>query len=102
MGKGGSGGRLGATVATYLRLPGPTSSLGGGAYVLLDRPQSTDEQGLREAYRDKRSVHLRSYEPPNAEEIGSLMRFFGQSQNGYSRKPPRTNVATVRMVMHRG
>ena len=56
------------------------SSLGGGAYLLLDRPQPTDEQGLREAHRDQRSVHLRGDEPPDGEEIGSLMRVFRQFQ----------------------
>src|SRR5215218_11201409 len=76
--KRGCGGRLGETIAAA-RLPDPTSSLGGGAYLLLDRPQPTDEQGLREAHRDQRSVHLRGAEPPNGEEIGSLMRLFAQS-----------------------
>src|SRR5215212_4848119 len=83
--KRGCGGRLGETIAAA-RLPDPTSSLGGGAYLLLDRPQPSDEQGLREAHRDQRSVHLHRYEPPNGEEIGSLVRLFGQSLEKPSEK----------------
>src|SRR5215211_1818260 len=52
------------------------------AYVLLDRPQQTDEQGLRETHRDERGLHLRGDEPPNGEEIGSLMRIFGRFLEG--------------------
>src|SRR5215218_5510695 len=76
--KRGCGGRLGETIAAA-RLPDPTSSLGGGAYLLLDRPQPSDEQGLREAHRDERGTHLHCYEPPNGEEIGWLVRLFGLS-----------------------
>src|SRR5829696_6095457 len=74
----GCGSKLEAVVAAQ-RFPGPTSSVGGGADVLLDRPQPTYEQRLREAHRDERSVHLCGDEPPDGEEIGSLMRLFGQS-----------------------
>ena len=46
MGRGverrGCRGRLGEIVAAQ-RLPGTTSSVGGGANVLLDRPQQEDE-----------------------------------------------------------
>jgi hypothetical protein len=45
----------------------------------VDLSEQTDEQGLREAHRDERSIHLRGDEPPDGEAIGSLMRLFGQS-----------------------
>ena len=38
----GCGSRLGAVIVAQ-RLPGSTASVGGGADVLLDRPQPTDE-----------------------------------------------------------
>jgi len=37
--------------------------------------EQEDEQRLREATRERRSLHLRGYEPPDGEEIGSLVRF---------------------------
>src|SRR5215208_2039097 len=74
----GCGGRLGEIVASA-RLPGPSTSLGGGADVFVDRPQQEDEQRLREIARDQRSVHLRSDEPSDGEAFGSLMRLFGRS-----------------------
>jgi hypothetical protein len=51
------------------------------------------EQGLREAAGKRRSLYLRSYEPPDGQEIGSLMRLFGQFQHEVRRIPlPRTRV----------
>jgi transposase len=54
--------------------------------VFLDGPEQEDEQGLRKANRDKRGVHLRGDESPDGEEIGPLVRVFGQFQKGCSRK----------------
>jgi hypothetical protein len=52
----------------------------------MNRPEQEDEQGLREAARDWRSLHLRADESPNGEEIGPLMKLFGRFQKVNSRK----------------
>jgi hypothetical protein len=49
-----------------------------GANLLMALPEQEDEQRLREAAGKRRSLYLRSYEPPDGEEIGSLMRLFRQ------------------------
>src|SRR5215212_561267 len=102
----GCGGRLGEIVAAQ-RLPGPSTSLGGGADVLLDRPQQEDEQRLREIARDQRSVHLRSDEPSDGEAFGSLMRLFGRSLHALGsiellnkRQGPRTKRVRQHKVRH--
>jgi hypothetical protein len=51
------------------------------AHLFLAIPEQQDEQRLREAAGERRSVHLRCYEPPDGEEIGSFMRLFGQFQS---------------------
>jgi hypothetical protein len=61
-------------------LPGAAEKVGGGADDRLDRPQQEDEQGLRAATGDRRSIHLRGDEPPDAQALGTLMRLFGQSR----------------------
>ena len=43
------------------------------------------EQGLREATGERRSLHLHSDEPPYGQEIGTLVRLFGQFQYGVLR-----------------
>ena len=77
VGKRGREGRFGETVATR-GLSGVAEEVGGGADIFLDGPEKEDEQGLREANRDKWGVHLRSDEPSVGEEIGPLVRLFGQ------------------------
>jgi hypothetical protein len=52
--------------------------MGGGADVFLDRPEQKDEQRLRAAAGERRSLYLCSDESPDGEEIGSLVRLFGQ------------------------
>ncbi len=49
-----------------------------GENLLLALPEPEDEQRLREAAGKRRSLYLRSHEPPDGEEIGSLMRLFRQ------------------------
>src|SRR5918993_1120705 len=68
-------GGLAGTVASQ-GLPGATSSVGSGADDRLDRPEQEDEQGLREAVCERRSVRVRCHESPHAEAVGSLMRLF--------------------------
>jgi len=52
-----------------------TTTLGGGAHVLLVRAEPAVIQGLRAPPRDRRSVHLRYDESHHAQETGSLMTF---------------------------
>ena len=70
---------MGAVIAAQ-RLPGPTTSVGGGADVLLDRAQQTYELMDYErltATSDAFIICVRG-EPPDGEALGSLMRLFGR------------------------
>src|SRR5829696_9139569 len=78
VGKGRREGRL-AEAPTTARVRGAAEEVGSGEDDRLDRPQQAYEQGLRASAGERRSVHLRGYEPPDAQAFGSLMRFFGQS-----------------------
>ena len=63
--------------------------LGGGlwsGYLLVVGAEQEAEQGLREATRERRSLHLHSDEPPYGEEIGTLVRLFGQFRKECSPK----------------
>ena len=55
-------------------LQDPASQVGGGADVLVVRPEQADEQGLRAFVRDERGVHLLGDGTPDGEKIGSFMR----------------------------
>ena len=59
-----------------------------GTHVFLALSEQEDEQGLREVAGERRSLHLRGYEPPDGEEIGPLMRVFRQFHNGVLRSSP--------------
>jgi hypothetical protein len=48
------------------------------AHFRLVGPEQEDEQRLRKAAGEWRSLHLRSDESPDGEEIGSPMRLFRQ------------------------
>src|SRR5829696_1074300 len=48
------------------------------AHLRLVGPEQEDEQRLREAAGERRSLHLRSDESPDGEEIGPLMRVLRQ------------------------
>src|SRR5215217_6330895 len=74
----GCANRLAEAYATA-RVSGLTSQVGSRAHLLLDRPQPTDEQGLRETCRDERGVHLLGDEPPDGEETDPFVRLFGRS-----------------------
>ncbi len=52
------------------------------AWLRLVGTEQEDEQRLRKAAGEWRSLHLRSYESPDGEEIGSLMRLFRQFLDG--------------------
>src|SRR5215216_815662 len=92
----GCANRLAEAYATA-RVSGLTSQVGSRAHLLLDRPQPTDEQGLRETCRDERGVHLLGDEPPHGEETDPFVRLFGRSQKSSSRKPAVPKVATYRI-----
>jgi hypothetical protein len=51
---------------------------GGRADLPVALSEKEDEQGLRAAIGEWRSFHPRGDELPDGEEIGSLMRVFGQ------------------------
>ena len=55
--------------------------------------EQEDEQRLRAVAGELGSVYLRCYEPPDGEEIGSLMRVFRQFPNGVLRSSPHASDA---------
>ena len=55
------------------------------AHFRLVGPEQEDEQRLRAAAGEWRSLHLRCYESLDGQEIGSLMRLFRQFHNGVLR-----------------
>src|SRR4028119_1633047 len=59
--------------------------MGGGEDFLVVGPEPQDEQGLREAVRQRGSVRLRGHDPPDGEEAGSWRRICEQFGKGYSR-----------------
>src|SRR5215210_2739828 len=60
----------------------PAEEMDSGAHLFLALSEQEAEQGLREAAGKRRSLYLRGYEPPDDQEIGSLMRLFGQFLDG--------------------
>ncbi len=66
------------------------------ADVFLDRPEQEDEQRLRKTAGDRRSLHLRGDESPDGEEIGPLMRLFGQFRKKNSPKLEARTVSLAR------
>jgi transposase len=75
VGQGRQKGRL-AEAASAARVPSVTSSVGGGTLLGLGVPQPQDEQGLREALCERRSVRVRCDEPPYDKAVGSHLRPF--------------------------
>src|SRR5215207_950597 len=72
-------GRCGSGLAEAHATPGISglaTPLGSGTLFRLDLPQQEDEQGLREAVRNRRSVRVRSHHPPYGKAVGLLMRLF--------------------------
>jgi putative transposase len=53
---------------------GSPAPLGGGAFFCLDLPQPQDEQGLREAVCERRSVRIRCHVSPHGEAAGVHLR----------------------------
>src|SRR5215217_931632 len=85
MGQGGQEDRLAeADAAAGVR--GSASAVGGGAHLLLVRAEQEDEQGLREALRERGGVRLRGNDTAHGEAIGTWLRISKQFRKGNSRK----------------
>ena len=95
MGQGGQGGGL-AEAHAAARVRGFASSMGGGADLLVDRSKQEDEQGLREAVRQRGGVRLRRNDTAYGEAIGTWLRIFKQFRKGNSQKFTCTEFSEVR------
>src|SRR5215217_286319 len=85
MGQGGQEDRLAeADAAAGVR--GSASAVGGGAHLLLVRAEQEDEQGLREALRERGGVRLRGNDTAHGEAIGTWLRISKQFRKGNSAK----------------
>ena len=73
VGQRGSSDRSGGALRAA-EVRGSASAVGGGADLLLALSKPEDEQRLRAAARELRSVRLRRDEPLDGEAFGSLMR----------------------------
>ena len=60
--------------------------------------ESQDEQGLRKAVRNERSVHPRGDDTSDGEALSSCLGFIKQFQKGYSRKPVFIHPYTLRYL----
>src|SRR5215213_6462105 len=69
-------------------LPGAASKVGGGEDDSLDRPEQEDEQGLREAVRQRGSVRLRGNDTFDGEEVSPCLRISKQFQRNCLAKLP--------------
>jgi hypothetical protein len=77
VGKRGLKDRLAEAYAAQ-RLSSVTPEVGGRANLLLVGPEQEDEQGLREAMRQCRSVRLRSHDSADGEAPGPCLRISRQ------------------------
>src|SRR5829696_9248860 len=84
MGQRGREGGLAETIAAQ-RLSGTSSPLGGGADAVMDRPTEEDEQRLRKALCERRSVGVRCHDSPHDEAARPCLRTFHTAS-------PRTRV----------
>jgi len=84
-----------AEIVRYPPKPAP-EEVGGGAHVLLALSEQEAEQGLRASTGERGSLHLRRDESLDGEEVGSLMRLFGQFPPEVRRiSLPRTPVNSL-------
>src|SRR5215218_5985479 len=81
VGQGGRGGGLAETAAPQ-GLPGFAEAVGGGTNAILDRPAKEDEQRLREALCEQRSVGVRCHDPPHDEATRPSLRTFHTASEG--------------------
>src|SRR5215204_5631924 len=95
MGQGGQEDRLAeADAAAGVR--GSASAVGGGAHLLLVRAEQEDEQGLREALRERGGLRLRGNDTAHGEATGTWLRISKQFRKGYSPKFAGTAFSEVR------
>jgi hypothetical protein len=81
MGQRGREGGLAETIAAQ-RLSGTSSPLGGGADAVMDRPTEEDEQRLRKALCERRSVRVRCDDSPYDEAARPSLRTFHTASEG--------------------
>src|SRR5215218_10934900 len=81
MGQGGQGGGL-AEIDAAERFPGAAEEMGCGAHLRVDLSQPEDEQGLREAVRNRGSVRLRCDDQADGKAIGPCVGVSRQSLEG--------------------
>src|SRR5215203_2653501 len=93
MGRGGQKDRLAKADATA-RIRGSTSQVGGGEDLFLDLSEQEDEQGLGEAMRKCRSVHLRGHDPFDGEASSPWLRISKQFRKGYSANFARWRISS--------
>src|SRR5215207_2444772 len=77
----GREGRLGETVTTE-GLCSAATSVGRGTLLCVDLAQPKDEQRLREAVCERRSVRICCHESPHAEAVSSCLRLFHTVSEG--------------------
>ena len=77
MGQGGQEGEL-AEAHAAARVGGFASSMGGGADLFVVGPEQEEEQGLREAVRQRGSVRLHGHDSADGEEVGPWLRISKQ------------------------
>jgi transposase len=86
VGQGGPKDRL-AKADAAARVRGFAEEVGGGEDLLVAGPEPSDEQGLREAVRQRGGVRLRGHDSSHGEEeVGTCLRISKQFQKGNSRK----------------
>src|SRR5215210_9470291 len=85
MGQGGQEGRL-AEAHAAARVRGSASEVGGGEDLLVAGPEQEDEQGLREAVRQRGSVRLRGHDTFDGEEVSPCLRISKQFRKKNSPK----------------
>jgi transposase len=83
VGQGGPRDRL-AKADAAARVRGFAEEVGGGDDLLVALSEQEDEQGLREAVRQRGSVRLRGHDSPHGEEVGPYLRISKQFRKGSS------------------
>src|SRR5829696_187812 len=85
MGQGGQEDRL-AEADAAARVRAPTEEVGGGEDLLLALSEQEDEQGLREAVRQRGGVRVRRDDKAYGEAPGPCLRISKQFRKGNSPK----------------
>src|SRR5215203_2390667 len=87
VGQRGSDRRLAEAIAPR-RLCGVASSVGGGANIVMDRPEQEDEQRLRAVVCERRGIRICCHDSPDDEAARSCLRaFHTASLRGWVNRP---------------